>query len=77
MAELLQTDFVKQLPQGGRWKTVKEHYRHVLTHQVIWADLYTLTFDSALPAPAQYIVVANDTCGQYAMSQLIHKLEHN
>lgn len=77
MAELLQTDFVKQLPQGGRWKMVKEHYRHVLTHQVIWADLYTLTFDSALPAPAQYIVVANDTCGQYAMPQLIHKLEHN
>lgn len=77
MAELLQTDFVKQLPQGGRWKTVKERYRHVLTHQVIWADLYTLTFDSALPAPAQYIVVANDTCSQYAMPQLIHKLEHN
>lgn len=77
MAELLQTDFVKQLPQGGRWKMVKEHYRHVLTHQVIWADLYTLTFDSALPAPAQYIVVANDTCSQYAMPQLIHKLEHN
>ena len=77
MAELLQTDFVKQLPQGGQWKTVKEHYRHVLTHQVIWADLYTLTFGSALPAPAQYIVVANDTCSQYAMPQLIHKLEHN
>lgn len=77
MADLLQTDFVKQLPQGGRWKTVKERYRHVLTHQVIWADLYTLTFDSALPAPAQYIVVANDTCSQYAMPQLIHKLEHN
>lgn len=77
MAELLQTDFVKQLPQGGRWKTVKERYRHVLTHQVIWADLYTLTFDSALPAPAQYVVVANDTCGQYAMPQLIHKLENN
>lgn len=77
MADLLQTDFVKQLPQGGRWKTVKERYRHVLTHQVIWADLYTLTFDSALPAPAQYVVVANDICGQYAMPQLIHKLEHN
>ena len=77
MAELLQTDFVKQLPKGGQWKMVKEHYRHVLTHQVIWADLYTLTFDSALPAPAQYIVVANDTCSQYAMPQLIHKLEHN
>lgn len=75
LADLLKTDFVKNLPRDGQWKVVKERYRHVLTHQVIWADLYTLTFDYAFSAPSKYLVVAKDECNKYAMPQLIHKLE--
>lgn len=72
--EIASHPFVKSLPPDGRWKQVAENLKHVLSHRVIWADAYTLTFDHALPAPEGYLPVPATALGNYGMPQLLLRI---
>lgn len=73
--DMLQTTFLKSLPMGGVLKQQCANYRHVLTHQVIHASLYTLTFDTEVAPPTSIISVPQTDIDAYAMPQILRKME--
>lgn len=64
--ELLQTDEVSRLPAGGEWHVVKKRLKHVLTHRILWINLYTLTYEQPVATPPYYICVPKDELAHYA-----------
>lgn len=68
---------VKDIQSKGCWREVKTHVKHVLTHQIIFADYYQLTFNEVQPLPEGFVYVAEDKLRNFAMPQLLLKLIEN
>ena len=73
--DILQRQFFSNIPSGGVLKQQCANYRHVLTHQVIIANLYTLTFDKEVIPPEGIISVTRADIDTYALPQILHKME--
>lgn len=73
-SQLTRHAWVKQLPEGGTWKHSKHRLKHVLTHRIIWADLYTLTYSSPIPLMDGYVCVKPEELDSYAVPQLLKAL---
>ncbi len=48
--------------------------KHILSHRVIYADLYTVKFPPSAPTPAGFIRVPQNGVKKYAVSRLVQKL---
>ena len=73
--DILQSAFLKSLPTDGVLKQQCANYRHVLTHQIIHAHLYTLTFNKEITPPEGITAVAHADVDTYALPQILHKME--
>lgn len=62
---------LNHLPEGGTWKQLTRQCKHVLTHRVIWADCYWVTYPHPLPLPPGFIVVQPEELERYAMPRLL------
>ena len=62
---------LNHLPEGGTWKQLARQCKHVLTHRVIWADCYWVTYPHPLPLPPGFIVVQPEELERYAMPRLL------
>ena len=62
---------LNHLPEGGTWKQLARQCKHVLTHRVIWADCYWVTYSHPLPLPPGFIVVQPEELERYAMPRLL------
>lgn len=62
---------LNHLPGGGTWKQLVRQCKHVLTHRVIWADCYWVTYPYPLPLPPGFIVVQPEELERYAMPRLL------
>lgn len=58
----------------GTWRAIKKGFKHVLTHRVIYADLYELSFQRSTMPPADFVVVPLQVLNNFAMPQLLQKL---
>lgn len=72
--ELLNTQFLKSLPQGGVWSVVRLGVKHVLTHRVLRADFYSLAYDFSVQPPDGFIAVSREQLEDYAMPRLLTKI---
>ncbi len=60
----------------GRLTLLQQGIRHTLTHRIIVADFYLLETDKRPPLPADdYVWVAEEDIGLYAVPRLIEKLQ--
>jgi A/G-specific adenine glycosylase len=60
----------------GRLTLLQQGIRHTLTHRIIVADFYLLETDKRPPLPADdYVWVAEENIGHYAVPRLIEKLQ--
>ena len=60
----------------GRLTLLQQGIRHTLTHRIIVADFYLLETDKRPPLPAEdYVWVAEENIGHYAVPRLIEKLQ--
>lgn len=75
--EVIAHPFVKEIQAKGCWREVKTNVKHVLTHQIIFADYYQLSFDEIHPPSEGFISVAKGELSKYAMPQLLLKLIEN
>lgn len=73
MLDIQEDAFIKSLAAKGVWHALKLGIKHVLTHQVIYADFYECTVPFHLPTPQGYISVSEDEMSRYAFPQLFHK----
>lgn len=62
---------LNHLPEDGTWKQLARQCKHVLTHRVIWADCYWVTYPHPLPLPPGFIVVQPEELERYAMPRLL------
>lgn len=62
---------LNHLPESGTWKQLARQCKHVLTHRVIWADCYWVTYPHPLPLPPGFIVVQPEELERYAMPRLL------
>ena len=62
---------LNHLPEGGTWKQLARQCKNVLTHRVIWADCYWVTYSHPLPLPPGFIVVQPEELERYAMPRLL------
>lgn len=62
---------LNHLPEGGTWKQLARQCKHVLTHRVIWADCYWVTYPHPLPLPPGFIVVQPEELERYARPRLL------
>lgn len=69
--------FVENIQTKGCWREIKTNVKHVLTHQIIFADYYQLSFNKVLPLPEGFISIAEGELSKYAMPQLLLKLIEN
>lgn len=72
--EIMQHEWFLSLPTKGTWHLIKRKYKHVLTHQVIYANYYVYNLDKMINAPKDFIIVKTSELNQYAMPQLLQKL---
>ena len=56
------------------WKLEQKDLRHVLTHRIIHADVYSLTCASAIPLPDGFIAVSPKELTQYPMPKLVQNV---
>ena len=75
--EVMQHEWIKSLPAKGTWKVLKKGVKHILTHQIIYADLYLFVSEIDIPSTDNVIVVNSECIEQYAMPQLLQKLIRN
>ena len=76
ITEIQQAEGVRSLKSKGIWSLLHAEIKHVLTHQVIYASLYSIKFDNPVFLDmADWIVVDDAKIAQYAMPQLIYKLD--
>lgn len=61
------------VPSEATWSVVVENVKHVLTHQVINASLYSLTVTNHFLLP-HFIVVSEENVESYALPQLLIRL---
>lgn len=66
--------FVRKMPPNGTWKLLHEHVKHVLSHRILYASSYLLTFDRDLPLPEGFLSVPKAELDQYAMPQLLLRI---
>ena len=59
---------------AGALTVLKKEVRHVLTHQVIWADFYVWTVSGRVDLPADYQWVRESERDQYGKPKLVMKL---
>lgn len=69
--KLCRHEWVSRLPQGGTWKPVRRGLKHVLTHRIIHADLYTLTYARPVPLPPGFVCVREEDLDGYALPKLL------
>lgn len=74
-ATLTAHPFVKDLPQDGTWNVLGEDMKHVLTHRIIRADAYTLSFKYNVMPPEGFIAVKPGDTDRYAMPRLLLSIE--
>jgi len=53
---------------------LKKNVKHVLTHQVLYADLWLWQTDERPTLPDDYVWIAEDDIDQYAVPRLVEKL---
>ena len=61
----------------GRWTLVQQQMKHVLTHQIIYADMYLVEQESDTAAPLlppDYCWIPEENIGQYALPRLVERL---
>lgn len=75
--EVIVHPFTKDIQAKGCWREMKVNVKHVLTHQIIFADYYQLSFNEVQPLPEGFISVAEGELSKYAMPQLLLKLIKN
>lgn len=66
--------FIENIQAKGCWREMKVNVKHVLTHQIIFADYYQLSFNEVQPLPEGFKSVAEGELSKYAMPQLLLKL---
>lgn len=55
----------------GNWTILARQIKHILTHRIIYADVYGLILTETTSPPEDYAIVPNDRIGDYAMPQLL------
>ena len=70
LTEVLEHPFIQALPKGFVICLRKENLKHILTHRIIWADAYSLTYDFNVVPIEDYKVVCSDKLSEYGMSKL-------
>lgn len=61
-------------PLGVALSLKKKGLKHVLTHQVLTADIYLAEPDIPLPLPEGYVWIAEEDIDRYALPRLVEKL---
>lgn len=74
LADLTGAELYKSL--FGRRKLVPlvKPIKHVLSHQVIYADLWEVVIPVSLPVPNGYVKVLKEEVSKYAVSRLVQRL---
>lgn len=72
--EVVAHPFIENIQAKGCWREMKVNVKHVLTHQIIFADYYQLSFNEVQPLPEGFKSVAEGELSKYAMPQLLLKL---
>lgn len=72
--EVISHPFIKQLPSDGCWKQLCVDLKHVLTHRIIRADAYSLTFDYSVNLTDGFLQVKTEDIELYAMPQLLLRI---
>lgn len=70
VAEVLNHPFFENLPKDFVLSPQKENIKHVLTHRIIWADAYNVSFDYSIPTSEGYLLVHPSDLESYGMSRL-------
>lgn len=69
---------IEKLPQNEQWKRRsvlrKEKVRHILTHRIIFADIYLWETDTRPPLPDDYIWIEETDLDRYALPRLMEIL---
>ncbi len=74
--EIQQADDIKSIKSKGAWSILHAEIKHVLTHQIIYASLYSIKFDVPVHFDGTgWTLVEDSKLAQYAMPQLIYKLD--
>lgn len=66
----------QMLPSGGTWQLLQSGLKHVLTHRIIHADAYSLTYPDCQLPHADYEVVPYESLADYAMPRLVQHIVH-
>lgn len=67
----LVTDQLGIASTAGKWMVLARHIKHVLTHRIIYADIYALMLADMATLPKDYILIPNDRIKDYAMPRLL------
>lgn len=73
-SEILENPFVKQLGTEGVWSTMRESIKHVLTHQNLWTDAYSLRFDKEVKVPEDFFEINPSDLSNYALPKLLLRI---
>ena len=77
---LVETDkngLLKKLPawcRGAKFSAVGKPVKHVLSHRIIWAQLYKVKLPPTAKIPSQFIRVKKSSLEKYAVPRLVQKL---
>ena len=77
---LLETDTNDPLKKSPAWcgraklHPVGKPLKHVLSHRVIWAQLYTVKLPPSAKCPAEFIRIKKSALERYAVPRLVQKL---
>lgn len=66
--------FCRHLPADGTWRQLRRGLKHVLTHRIIWADAYALTFTRNINLPKGFLQIKPEETCLYAMPQLLLRI---
>lgn len=64
----------KAVLNNSKCKPVKKQLKHVLSHQIIYADLYEITLPKSVIPPTPYFLINKKDLHKYAVSRLVQKL---
>lgn len=66
--------FVKKLPEGARWKLLCDGMTHVLTHRVIHATAYKVTYDFSLRPPEGFLTAKHGSIDIFPLPRLVERV---
>lgn len=74
--EVREHPFVSDLSEAA-WSIVKTQIRHILTHRVIHADAYHVTFEAPhSESPEGFLCVSPEALANYPMPRLVQQIAH-